>query len=113
MTAVITTSMTLRIILSVRGSLVYGGTFSTTGNASSSSRTTHVISTRSGDAPDLTSRAHAYTLDDMRSKPDADWSEPSMNDGKGILSRTDTDEEQQGVRVTVDTQSGYGSYHAK
>lgn len=49
MAAVLTTTMTLRIILSVRGSLAQGGSFagSSTAAASAGSRgTTHVISTR-------------------------------------------------------------------
>src|SRR6202041_3093706 len=47
MAAVLTTSMTLRIILSVRGSLVHGGSFAggSTAATSGQSRSAHVIST--------------------------------------------------------------------
>lgn len=54
MAAVLTTSMSLRIILSVRGSLNHGGSFAVTSasNPSRSGGTTHVISaSRRGDVP--------------------------------------------------------------
>ena len=41
MAAVLTTSMTLRIILGVRGTLAYGGSFAGASSASSGSRTAH------------------------------------------------------------------------
>lgn len=82
MTAVITTTMTLRIILSVRGPLYYGGTFSGTGTTS--------ISTRSGsrgigsgrvphNAPSIlqinsqTHTAHTYTIDGISRKVEHGW----------------------------------------
>lgn len=121
MAAVLTTSMTLRIILSVRGSLVQGGTF-TTGSSShtASSRTTHVISTRSGGATNLSQAQHTYTLDGIRSKREGEgeWSEPSVKDDKGVLSVESThpeiaqveDDDDHGVKVTVDRQIGYDVY---
>lgn len=77
MAAVLTTSMSLRIVLSVRGSLEHGGSFALSGSShTGSSRTTHVISTRSGGIvpTNITSHGpHTYTLDEMRSKPEGDW----------------------------------------
>lgn len=126
MAAVLTTSMTLRIILSVRGTLVQGGSFALTGSTAhtSSSRTTHVISTRSGGIPtNLSSQAaHTYTLDELRSKPEPEWvdsdNKSSVNEAKagGILvdrgiNRSDGDV---GVKVTIDREVGYDEYrHAK
>lgn len=103
MAAVLTTTMTLRIILSVRGSLASGGSFagSSTGAAASagSRGTTHVISTRATNAAgagpgvlqinsQITSQNGApqtYTIGDMGDKPRNDWEtdgKSSVNDGK-------------------------------
>jgi hypothetical protein len=103
MAAVLTTSMTLRIILNVRGSLAFGGTFSggTASSGQSSSRTTHVISTRSGGHPTLSQGAHTYNLDDMRStKPEPEWSEPEA-DNK-VITIDSAHIAPNGVRITVD-----------
>jgi len=74
MAAVLSTSMTLRIILSVRGSLSGGGSFAlsaASSGAGSASRTTHVLSARSGAPTEVA--ANTFTLDEMRSKPEAEW----------------------------------------
>lgn len=122
MAAVLTTSMSLRIILSVRGSLVHGGSFALSNSTQTgSSRTTHVISTRSGAVPTniSTHAPHTYTLDDMRSKTEADWvdGKSSVNDteGKGgILEPTHSHEidgehppTNVGVKITIDREIGY------
>ncbi|PPQ68338.1 hypothetical protein CVT24_004820 [Panaeolus cyanescens] len=79
MAAVLTTSMSLRIILSVRGSLVSGGSFALSNSTgATSSRTTHVISgARSGGAVNggisTHGAGHTYTLDELRSKPEGEW----------------------------------------
>jgi hypothetical protein len=107
MAAVLTTSMTLRIILNIRGSLASGGVF-TGGTASSgqtSSRTTHVISTRSAAQPN--SHSHTYNLEDIRSKPEPGWSEPEP-DNKVIA--IDGSTGPNGVRVTIDREVGYDQY---
>jgi hypothetical protein len=117
MAAVLTTSMTLRIILSVRGTLVDGGSFSggasTTAN-SSGSRTTHVISTN----PSTASRnnPHAFMLDNLANKPDAVWAEgdnkSSILDGKpGVLAidNPSRDGGNLGVKITIDREIGYDS----
>ncbi|KAF8270840.1 hypothetical protein EI94DRAFT_1784594 [Lactarius quietus] len=126
MTAVLTTTMTLRIILSVRGPLYYGGTFSGTG--------TTTISTRSGsrgigsarappNAPSIlqinshTHTAHTYTIDGIGQKAEHGWEStegksdvlPIPGDHKGS-SIHDTDFDAgyttvpglQGVKITVD-----------
>ncbi|PFH53971.1 hypothetical protein AMATHDRAFT_83517 [Amanita thiersii Skay4041] len=131
MAAVLTTSMTLRIILSVRGTLDYGGTFalSAASALSGSSRTTHMISTRSGIQTNLSQNPnHTYTLDDIRTKPEGDWNavdadgKSSVNDSDrktGILLAENAGVKEQrdglGVKVTVDTEVGYDDnpYHAK
>ncbi|KIK69585.1 hypothetical protein GYMLUDRAFT_236093 [Collybiopsis luxurians FD-317 M1] len=110
MAAVLTTSMTLRIILNIRGSLASGGAF-TGGSVSSgqnSSRTTHVISTRSAGQPNPNS-AHTYNLDDMRpAKTEPGWPEPEP-DNKVIA--IDGSNGANGVRITVDREVGYDQYH--
>jgi hypothetical protein len=92
MAAVLTTSMSLRIVLSVRGTLVSGGSFANT-SGQSGSRTTHIISTSRSAHTNISSQTpHTYTLDDMRSKTEAEWTE---GDGKAADSDL-------GVKVTVD-----------
>jgi hypothetical protein len=126
MAAVLTTSMSLRIILSVRGSLEYGGSFaaSHTGGTSSGSRTTHVLSARSGAAPTNISTQggvhNTYTLDDMRTKPEGEWGVPIEGDGKSSVHDISPDakptlvpeggrEEEGGVgvKITIDREVGY------
>jgi hypothetical protein len=110
MAAVLTTSMTLRIILSVRGSLVHGGSFAgaSTATTSGNSRTTHVITTtRSGaGAPqtyDLSQVSKAaegggeWALGDSDGKSSVTGSGP-----KGILPV-----DQDGVKVTIDRRVEY------
>ena len=120
MATVITTSMTLRIILSVRGPLEYGGTFSTGSSHTASTRTTHVLSSRSGSGPNnLVPAAHTYTLDDIRSKREGEWAERSERDAKGLISIdppeiATSDEGNVGVKITVDKEIGYDMYgHAR
>jgi hypothetical protein len=120
MAAVLTTSMSLRIILSVRGSLVQGGSFALSASTQTgSSRTTHVISTRSGAAPTniSTHTPHTYTLDDMRSKTETDWvdGKSSVNETEGKAAILDPSHENDGerptqnvgVKITIDREIGY------
>lgn len=111
MAAVLTTSMTLRIILSVRGTLVQGGSFALSGTATntSSSRTTHHISTRSGVvANNIASPQNTYDLNNIRSKAGAepDWESAEDKFGapdskpNGFLPEADGP----GVQITVDRQ---------
>ncbi|KAK1226587.1 hypothetical protein PQX77_010427 [Marasmius sp. AFHP31] len=125
MAAVLTTSMTLRIILSVRGPLYKGGSFALSGStANSSSRNTHVLSaSRSGVPTNLSARmGPTYTLDDIRTKPEGEWADnDGASDGKSVglvdgstnpvHSRGGGDA---GVKITIDRQVGYDQYpHAK
>jgi hypothetical protein len=122
MAAVLTTSMSLRIVLSVRGSLEHGGSFALSGSShTGSSRTTHVLSTRSGGIPTNITTSHGphtYTLDDMRSKPEGDWVDKSSvmeaEAKPGILEpHVNHDNERGpnlGVKVTIDREIGYDPY---
>ncbi|TFK52525.1 hypothetical protein OE88DRAFT_1657836 [Heliocybe sulcata] len=130
MAAVLTTSMTLRIILGVRGSLVDGGSFAGShSSASTSSRggTTHVISSRSTPAAgqfQIGSRAggHTYTIDDMRGVTGKaeEWTDPTM-DGKSSVHDTKEgvfpigESPNQGVKITinqeVDVEYDNSPYH--
>ncbi|KAI9509219.1 hypothetical protein F5148DRAFT_1347992 [Russula earlei] len=98
MTAVITTTMTLRIILSVRGSLSYGGSFT---GVWSSSTGTHSASGGTGSARgptnapsvlQITSHTHSaptYTIDGIHQKADPGW---DSTEGKNdILSTPEHD----------------------
>lgn len=124
MAAVLTTSMTLRIILSVRGSLDHGGSFALSASSGgTSSRTTHVISGRSGHPTNIsTTNPHTYTLDDMQSKPEGEWgvvdadAKSSVNDTEnkgpvgglvGSPEDRDTLSPGVGVKITIDREVGY------
>jgi len=82
MAAVITTTMTLRIILSVRGSLVYGGSFSAVWPSSTGTHTASpgVASARvpanTHSVLQITSNVHSaptYTIDGIRQKTEHGW----------------------------------------
>jgi len=119
MAAVLTTSMSLRIVLGIRGTLVHGGSFALTGSTvpSNSSRATHVISTRSGVPTNSTHTPHTYTLDDMRSKPEAVWGDadsknttPADDKGALPLGERAATPPNLGVKVTIDREVGYDTY---
>jgi len=92
MCAVLTTTMTLRVILSVRGSLVQGGSYAgqsqgtSSGNRSgpsgvsfSRNKETNVVNISSNGG---TGRSpQTYTLEEMRSKAERDW----QDDGKASI----------------------------
>ncbi|KAH9480445.1 hypothetical protein JR316_0007045 [Psilocybe cubensis] len=115
MAAVLTTSMTLRIILSVRGTLDHGGSFALSASTgATSSRTTHVISGRSGNNAThiSTHTPHTYTLDDLRSKPEGDWPSADGDTKSSVhedavkgLARSDS--HNAGVKITIDREIGY------
>lgn len=119
MAAVLTTSMTLRIVLGVRGSLVHGGSFAGASTATSgNSRSTHVISTsRSHGAGAL----QTYDLSQV-SKAAEGGGEWALNDNdgkssviggnKGILPVGSHAVEvgQDGVKITIDQQVEYDTY---
>lgn len=120
MTAVLTTTMTLRIILGVRGPLERGGAFSGTysstaatsygGRSQSHSRgTTHVISTpaRSAGAVATKDKGQTYTLDiGAEGKEGAPWAPDagSVHDKDGgVFGAPDG----VNVKVTVDRDTDY------
>ncbi|KAI5117361.1 hypothetical protein M0805_002475 [Coniferiporia weirii] len=125
MAAVLTTTMTLRIILSVRGSLASGGSFagsSAAGSAGSRGGTTHVISTRhtaGAGAPGVLNinstiggvPGQTYTIGEMASdKPRNDWDldgKSSVNEGKEGLVPSD-----ENVNI-VDTHGSQGGFGVK
>jgi len=122
MAAVLTTSMSLRIILSVRGSLDFGGSFALSASSNTaSSRTTHVISGRSGGHPTniSTHTPHGtYTLDELRTKPGPDIDEwtgsgdrdtkSSVHEGKTDLGPTNESQKPEGLKITIDREvEGY------
>lgn len=131
MAAVLTTSMTLRIILSVRGTLNSGGSFAlnaSSAHTGSTSRTTHVLSTsRSGVPTDLSHNPHhTYTLDQMRSKPEGEWGPDvdakSVNElSKGGILPPGSDDvavispnpANLGVKITIDREVDYDSPYRK
>jgi len=117
MAAVLTTSMTLRIILSVRGSLVHGGSFAggSTAATSGQSRSAHVISTSRSHG---LGAAQTYDLSQV-SKVAEGGGEWALGDGdkssvtgsspKGILP-VGEEVGQEGVKITIDQEVEYDTY---
>ncbi|TCD65097.1 hypothetical protein EIP91_003071 [Steccherinum ochraceum] len=120
MAAVLTTSMTLRIILSVRGSLVSGGSFAVTSasHPSRSGGTTHVISaSRRGDAatnPVLSlqqPQPATYTVP-LEAK-EREWvgteydGKSSVGDKEVFDPATPRSPHDNGVKITVATETDY------
>jgi len=120
MAAVLTTSMTLRIILSVRGSLASGGSFAVSSTAHSHSRpSTHNISAHRPGGPQSNpvvsfQQPHQGTftigLDGKRDWVD-DKNSESVGEGKEEFPRDHghavTDNGPIGVKVTIDTETDY------
>ena len=114
MAAVLTSSMTLRIILSVRGSLVKGGSFALSASMGNSSQSTQITSGRSGNPINSSAQANTFTLDDLRTnstKPEGEWvigpdNKSSINiaDRKNNLvpDPREFSETTMGVKVTID-----------
>jgi hypothetical protein len=119
MAAVLTCTMTLRIILSVRGSLVAGGTFAGSSTASTSSRGTHALSstTRSTGQFGTGGTAPTYTLDDMSrgSGGKSDWyAEGTDGDGRASIKGGEVVSiTAEGVKITVDTEIEYDRPYGK
>jgi hypothetical protein len=119
MAAVLTTSMSLRIVLSVRGNLAHGGSFALSNTTNTgSSRTTHVITTRTGGGvpTHLSTHGgnHTFTLDDMRSKPEGEWTgdnKSSVNDSENKPRELDPDtgrvQGNMGVKITINREVDY------
>jgi len=131
MAAVLTVTMSLRIILSVRGSLAQGGAYAGVSTTGSGSRgTTHVISTGRNTQPGVVNigaasqqlsrtganPGQAYTLEEMRAKAERDWVDSSdgrssVAEGKegvgGILGNDEGYESRPGLKVTIDREIDY------
>ncbi len=117
MAAVLTTSMTLRIILSVRGKLDYGGSFALSNTSGSHiSRSTHAISARSGVQTNLSVHPQNIDLNEMRVKPEPDWPakpEQEWSDNKSSANESEVkpaileSPANPGVRITVDREVDY------
>lgn len=123
MAAVLTTSMTLRIVLSVRGTLVAGGTFAgSTVHSHSTSRSG--VASRSVVQPQRT--GPTFTLDEMRSAGRVGgeqkvgvWDGSAKGDGKVIpidmqvgkegREARDGSDDGLGVKVTIDREVDYDS----
>ncbi|RXW24436.1 hypothetical protein EST38_g1402 [Candolleomyces aberdarensis] len=131
MAAVLTTSMTLRIILNIRSTLDYGGSFALSGSsANNSSRSggnagaIHGLSNLSGapgaahsvginsvqlrSAVPTTQNAHTYTLDELRSKPESGWDGDIHGEDKSSVGAESkrgglaNQDDGTGVKVTID-----------
>jgi hypothetical protein len=117
MAAVLTTSMSLRIVLSVRGNLAHGGSFALSNSTNTgSSRTTNVITTRTGGGvPTHISThggGHTFTLDEMRSKPEGEWNgdnKSSVNDTESKARELEADAARAdvGVKITINREIDY------
>jgi hypothetical protein len=129
MAAVLTTTMTLRIVLSVRGSLVHGGAFngsstagahgsSSGGGAQPSRGTTHVISRSAAGGPGVLSITspgsnRVQYIDPKVTGQDWDKAESIQEGGevKGPTIYPVESQEQQnigGVTITIDREVDYG-----
>ena len=114
MTAVLTTSMTLRIVLSLRGDLANGGSLPGS-STHASSRGTHVISTGIGRSTGQvgTGGVPTYTLDEIRSnnavKPGSEWYAETEDERKMDKAGEIVDIGREGVKITVDREVEYDS----
>jgi hypothetical protein len=111
MAAVLTSSMTLRIILSVRGSLEQGGSFALSASVGNSSRSTHIISGRSGDPSNGSTHPNTFTLDDLRTKPETWAVDPDNKSSINLADRKtnlvpehsrEPSDTTMGVKITID-----------
>ena len=131
MAAVLTTSMTLRIILNIRSSLDHGGSFALSGSsAHNSSRSggaggaIHGLSNISGGVGAGTHPAHSvglasvqlrsthapvppntYTIDELRTKGESGWDGDVQEDKSSVgaeSKRGPLKEDDEGVKVTID-----------
>lgn len=107
MTAVLTTTMTLRVILSVKGSLAQGGTY--TGMSSMHTHSSNIASSRQKDAAvaphssntignnprhsisqNRSANHQTYTIEEMRAKAERDWTaEVDDVDAKYVIDDVD------------------------
>ncbi|KAI9443270.1 hypothetical protein H4582DRAFT_1923580 [Lactarius indigo] len=104
MTAVVTTTMTLRIILSVRGTLHYGGSFSGMGSTSTGTNTgsrgiaTARVPPNAPSILQINHTAHTFTIDGISQKVEHGW---DGSEGKADVLPI-PDDDRKGVKITVD-----------
>ena len=130
MAAVLTTSMTLRIILAVRGSLKNGGAFAVSTAHSHSHPSTHVISARGApqQSGPVLSLQHpqqgTYTVGLAAEAKTQDWSDKDSDQivaevkGDGVFpieEGTPLEEEEgpKGVKVTTQVETDYDAFAGK
>lgn len=127
MAAVLTTSMTLRIILAIRGPLAKGGAFAVHSGHAQSHPSTHVVSRpapQSGPVLSLQHPQHTYTVG-LAAEPKArDWTDDKESDQiaevktEGVYpieeGGSPTQEDgPKGVQITVDTETDYEGFAKK
>ena len=117
MAAVLTTSMTLRIILGVRGTLAHGGSFAGASSASSGSRSTRVTSGSRSQGIVGPNIGHTFDLSQVgKAAESGEWNigteDRSMNgsDGKGTTVLPVGTHGTDGVKITVDQAIEYDAY---
>ena len=99
MAAVLTTTMTLRVILSVRGTLAAGGTYSGISSGQPTSSSAGGVPSRQVKAPTHQSQVggaqlngHTYTIEEMRAKAERDWvDEDRSEEGKYVIDGNESD----------------------
>ena len=125
MAAVLTTSMTLRIILNVRGTLVKGGSFAVASTAHSGSHpSTHVISARSAGQGAVVSlhQPQQGTFNVPIEAKARDWTDDKASDqmaeakADGVFpdgTPPDVEDVPKGVKITIDTETDYEGFGRK
>ncbi|KAH7885050.1 hypothetical protein F5I97DRAFT_1321609 [Phlebopus sp. FC_14] len=124
MAAVLTTTMSMRIILAVKGRLEGGGSFSGSGTGGASSATSGSLSTGIGVGVTRPRSAPTYTIGDIHTskipspgrglgKDGVTWDDkhsvdgPVGGDAKAVLPIADEGDNGVGVQITVDKQIDY------
>jgi hypothetical protein len=117
MAAVLTTSMTLRIILSVRGTLAHGGSFAGASSASSGSRTTHITTGSRSHGVVGPNAGQTFDLSQVsKAAEGGEWNigteDRSMNgtEAKGRTVLPVGTHGTDGVKITVDQEVEYDAY---
>jgi len=111
MAAVLSTSMTLRIVLTVRGSLAEGGSFlghsSASTSLTNSSRTAHALTSNHsvGVVTNLSRIPPTYTIDNMRSKVEQEWTDSKV----AVLPLETQASTKEGVKISIDREIDYGN----
>lgn len=127
MAAVLTTSMTLRIILAVRGSLANGGVFAVSTAHSQSHPSTHGVSRTAPQAGPVLSLQHpqqTFTVGLGGEAKTRDWTDDKDSDqiiaedkGEGVYPIEEgspiQEEGPKGVKITIDRETDYEGFAKK